>query len=98
MSDGWQKRLVATFGPHRVQDLFEDTAFAPIGAKYKLGAWIVRKAVDEDVAMTLNAGLHEALVRISTNAGCRSVQIRGSSCPLPWYESLQMSAGGCLCK
>ena len=92
MSDGWQKRLVATFGPHRVQDLFEDTAFAPIGAKYKLGAWIVRKAVDEDVAMTLNAGLHEAFVRISTNAGCRL------SCPSPWYELLQMSAGGCLCK
>ena len=98
MSDGWQKRLVAAFGQPRVHDLFEDTAFASIGAEYKLGAWIVRKAVEEDVGVTLNAGLHAALVRISTNYGCRSVQIKGSGRPSPWHESLQMSAGGCLCK
>ena len=75
MSDGWQKRLVAAFGQPRVHDLFEDTAFASIGAEYKLGAWIVRKAVEEDVwgdlerrfARRSRQDLHELRLPIRAN-------------------------------
>ena len=93
-ADGWHRRLKQKYGAHRIENVVFGTPMQSKAEALGWGLYVIRNFVQDEKAQELMKGLSSEVQRISTEQGCRAVQIRGSNL---WYESLQVLLGKCIC-
>jgi hypothetical protein len=90
----WISLLRKKYGSCRIEDVFQGTQMQDKAKALGFGLYVVRNFITEEKAHKLMEGLTAEIKRISFQAGCRSVQIKGNKL---WYESLQVLLGNCIC-
>ena len=90
----WISLLRQKYGSCQIQDVFQGTQMQDKAKELGCGLYVVRNFITEEKAHELMEGLTAEIKRISFQAGCRSVQIKGNKL---WYESLQVLLGNCIC-
>ena len=90
----WISLLRQKYDADKIQDVFQGTQMQDKAKELGCGLYVVRNFVTEEKAHELMEELTAEMKRISSQEGCRSVQIRGNRL---WYESLQILLGNCIC-
>ena len=97
MTSDWASLLASTFGPHRLENCFLNTAFAPFAEKFGFGLYVIRAAMLPTLAQGIQEELNVYIEDIALKRGICTIQAKSTEGTL-CYNTIHAVAGHCMCK
>jgi hypothetical protein len=97
MSSEWVSLLASAFGPDKMENCFAQTAFEPFAQNLGFGLFVIRAAMEPDMAQGIQEKLQSHMEKIGLETGVRKIQAKANR-GIHYYNTMQVVTGHCTCK
>ena len=88
--------LVASYGPDRVVDVFENTGMAQNAKDLNIGCYVVRSVLPSAQLAAWHQALTDSVAFIANKQGTRAVDLKGNRSGPAAYRTIQCTSGKCM--